>query len=512
MEVTSLMRRAAAAFADSEAVTHEARSLMFAEAWERGCRLANALIAMGLEPGDRVAVLEDNCLEASDCFLALSIANLVRVPLYARGSCEGHLHMMTNTACKAVIVAEDYADDIRAVQPNLPDLAHVLVRDAGYNDWLMTQSPVDPMVDIKPDDYYIIRHTGGTTGKPKAVAYTHWTWLATARDWFYNHPPVVPGDACLHIAPISHASGYFFIPIWLSGGRNVMVDKFDPLATINVIERERIAYLLVVPTILSVLNQDPTAHGRDWSALKCLVVTSAPIADATALKAREIFGDVLYQGYGQTEAVAVAYMGPKEWFAEVEGSTPLRACGRVSPYAMLEIWDEENNPVPFGTPGQIAARMDGQMVGYWNNPEATAERLINGWVLTGDIGILDRNGYLYLLDRADDMIVSGGYNIWPLELENAISFHPAVLEVAVFGVPHEKWGETPLATIVLKPFTVATEEEIIALCVERLGSFKKPGKVVFRDEPLPKSAVGKLRRKDLREAYWVGHSRRVGGS
>ena len=133
MEVTSLMRRAAAAFADREAVTHEARSLTFGEAWERGCRLANALIALGLKPGDRVAVLEDNCLEASDCFLALSIANLVRVPLYARGSSEGHLHMMTNTACKAVIVAEEYADDIREVQPDLPDLAHILVRDAGYD-------------------------------------------------------------------------------------------------------------------------------------------------------------------------------------------------------------------------------------------------------------------------------------------------------------------------------------------------------------------------------------------
>ncbi len=512
MEVTSLMRRSATAFANREAITDGARKLTFAQAWERGCRLANGLIALGLKPGDRVAILEDNCLEASDCFLGLSIANLVRVPLYARGSREGHAQMMGNTAARAVIVSQDYAVDIQAIRKELPELEHVLVRDEGYEKWLNAQSPVDPMIQIQPDDYYIIRHTGGTTGKPKAVPYTHWTWLATARDWFYNHPPVVPGDACLHIAPISHASGYFFIPIWLSGGRNVMVDKFDPKATIEVIEREHIAYLLVVPTILNALNQDPTVHNRNWSALKCIVVTSAPIADATALEAREIFGDILYQGYGQTEAVAVAYMGPKEWFAQIEGSTPLRACGRVSPFAQLEIWDENNKPLPPGEPGQIAARTDGQMVGYWNNPEATAERLINGWVLTGDIGILDRNGYLYLLDRADDMIVSGGYNIWPLELENAISFHPSVLEVAVFGVPHEKWGETPLAAVVLKPGTTATETELIALCIEHLGSFKKPGKVIFRTEPLPKTAVGKLRRKDLREPYWAGHTRRIGGS
>lgn len=512
MQVTSLMRRSATAFADHVAVTAGERSLTFAQAWERGCRLANALIELGLQPGDRVAVLEDNCLESADCFLGLGIANLVRVPLYARGSREGHRYMMENTQCKAVIVADPYAAEIAAVQAELPGLKHVLVRDARYEDWLAAHSPTDPMIAIQPEDYYIIRHTGGTTGRPKAVAYTHWTWLATARDWFYNHPPVVPGDACLHIAPISHASGYFFIPIWLSGGRNVMVEKFDPQATIDVIERERIAYLLVVPTILNVLNHDPTVRKRDWSRLKCIVVTSAPIADATALEAREIFGDVLYQGYGQTEAVAVAYMGPKEWFAEVEGSTPLRACGRVAPFAELEIWDDNHKPVPRGQPGQIAARIDGQMVGYWNNPEATAERLVNGWILTGDIGILDRNGYLYLLDRADDMIVSGGYNIWPLELENAISFHPAVLEVAVFGVPHEKWGETPLAAVVLKPGMTATEEEICVLCAQRLGSFKKPGRVVFHQEPLPKTPVGKLRRKDLREPYWAGHTRRVGGS
>jgi acyl-CoA synthetase (AMP-forming)/AMP-acid ligase II len=506
------MRRAAHGFAEKEAVKQGDRSLTFSRAWERGCRLANYLRGLGLQPGDRVAVLEDNCLEASDAFLGIGIANLVRVPLYARNSPESHEYMLRNTDCKAAIVAEHYAEELIPAQKNLDAFKHVLVRDDRYEALLSAQSPEDPMIEIQPDDYYIIRHTGGTTGSPKGVAYTHWSWLATARDWFYSHPPVEPGDTCLHVAPISHASGYWFIPVWICGGRNIMLEKFDASIALDLLERERVSYFLTVPTMTALLNEEPSAAKRDYSALKCFCITAAPVSDATALKAREIFGDVLYQAYGQTEAVGVTFMGPREWFANVEGSNPLRACGRVTSFARLEIRDDDNKSVPYGTPGQIAARIDGQMKGYWNNPKATAERLIDGWVLTGDVGMIDKNGYVYLLDRADDMIVSGGFNIYPLEVENVIHSHPSVLEVAVFGVPHPKWGEAPLAAIYLKPGERATEQEIIDLCTKVLGSYKKPHQVVFMNEPLPKTPVGKLRRKDLREPYWAGQERRISGS
>ena len=184
----------------------------------------------------------------------------------------------------------------------------------------------------------------------------------------------------------------------------------------------------------------------------------------------------------------------------------------VLPFAEIEIRDDDNRPLPYGSVGEIAAKADGQMNGFWNNPEATAERIVDGWVLTGDIGMLDRNGYLYMMDRADDMIISGGYNIWPMELENVISDHPAVVEVAVFGIPHDRWGETPMAECVVDGTVPVSEEDIIALCAERLGRYKRPGKVAFRREPLPKTPVGKIRRKDLREPHWHGRKRRVGGS
>ena len=191
-------------------------------------RLANGLLALGLKAQDRVGVLEDNTLESADLFLGAAIANLVRVPLYPRNARASHVHMVAHTGCRLVVVAEKYAAEIAAVRDELPELEHVLVRDVGYENWLARQFAVDSDPIIDPEHYFIIRHTGGTTGKSKGVAYTHRAWLAAGRDWFYLHPPVEPGDSCLHLAPISHGSGYLFTPIWLGGGRNVMAEKFDP--------------------------------------------------------------------------------------------------------------------------------------------------------------------------------------------------------------------------------------------------------------------------------------------
>ena len=411
-----------------------------------------------------------------------------------------------------LVASAEHAHEIEGIDSEIESLVHILVRDEAYEDWLASQSDKLPEIEIDPEDNFIIRHTGGTTGPSKGVAYTHRAWLHAGRDWFYTFPAVEPGDKCLHMGPISHGSGYQYLPTFLAGGCNVMMDAFEPESTLDVMEKEGIAFMFMVPTMANALVRDNTARGRDFSRLKCILIAAAPIADATALAAREVFGDVLYQGYGQTEVLPVAMMGPSAWFAEIEGSTPLRACGMPLPFAQIQIWDEDNNELPRGEVGEIVARSDGQMVGFWNNPEATAERIVRGWVKTGDMGRLDANGYLYIVDRSDDMIISGGYNIWPMELENVISDHEAVIEVAVFGVPHEKWGESPYAVCVVAEAAVVSEDEIISLCADRLGSYKKPVGVRFQTAPLPKSPVGKIKRKDLREPFWEGHDRRVSGS
>jgi acyl-CoA synthetase (AMP-forming)/AMP-acid ligase II len=247
-------------------------------------------------------------------------------------------------------------------------------------------------------------------------------------------------------------------------------------------------------------------------SLKAVMLSAAPISARTALAAHEVFGDTLFQMYGQTEAVPVSFMGPKEWFSAGPDSPRIRSAGRVMPFAELDIRDGDNNSLPVGETGEIAIRCDGQMTGIWGDAEQSERRLRDGWVLTGDIGRLDRNGYLYVVDRVDDMIVSGGFNIWPAELEQAIQSIPAVREVVVFGVPHEKWGEAPLATVVVAAGCDLDEDTVIGTCRQLLGSYKKPASVAFRTEPLPRSPVGKIQRKVLREPYWAGEERRVRGA
>ena len=306
MDVRGLMRQAARYNATRTAIVHDDRRLTYAEAWERGIRLANGLLAAGLRPGDRVGVLEDNAIEAQDFFAGAAAAGLVRVPLYARNSAESHLHMLGHTGCRGLVVSEKYASDVSGIVRELQALDHVIVRDGSYEEWLANQASDDPGVPIEPDDWYIIRHTGGTTGKPKGVAYSHRSWLAAGRDWFYNFPPMQAGDPCLHVGPISHGSGYLYTPTWLSGGVNVLLDRFDPEETLDVMEREGVAYMFLVPAMLNALARHPGAADRDWSKLKVIQIGGAPIADDTALLARDVFGMVLYQGYGQTEALPVA--------------------------------------------------------------------------------------------------------------------------------------------------------------------------------------------------------------
>lgn len=513
MDVRELMHRAVRQWGPNEAITAGTVRLTYDEAWERGVRFANLLIGTGLRPGDRVAVLEDNSLEASDFYLACTAGGFVRVPLYPRNARSAHRQMLENTQCRVAVVSEHYASELEGMDREVDGLAHVLVRDATYEGALANQSTRDPAPAIDEDDPYIIRHTAGTTGRSKGVAYSHRMWLSAARDWFYGFPPVELGDACLHVGPISHASGYFFTPIWMSGGRNVLLPKFDPAQTLEVMERERIAYMFAVPTMLAALARHESAPERDWSDLEVICVGGAPISESTLRRARDVFGDVLYQIYGQTEVVPATFLGPREWFADVPGSTPMLSAGRATPYVELRVLDPvSRRPLATDAEGEIAVRADGQMTGFWNDPEASGDRIVDGWVLTGDVGRLDRNGYLYVLDRAGDMIVSGGFNIYPAELENAILELPAVIEAAVFAVPSEKWGESPAAVCVVEDDGVLTPDAVQEHCVERLGSYKRPALVVVTTEPLPKSPVGKVLRKVLREPYWLGHDRRVAGS
>lgn len=513
--VRCAMRRAATMNADRLAVVCGDRQLTFAEAWDRGLRMANALLDLGLEPQDRVAVLEDNSIEAADFFLGTAAANLVRVPLYKRNSPESHAHMVRHTGCRALVVSESLLPEIADIKAAVPELEHVIVRsERDYESWLAGQKNTDPDPDISFDDYYIIRHSGGTTGRPKGMAFTHRSWMMTERDWTYRLPPIEAGDACIHVAPISHGSGYLFVPIWLAGGYNVLEKKFEAERFLDLLSTHG-GYAFAVPTIVSdiVTQQKKEDKKRNFDKLKAIPIAGAPIRETTAREAHAVFGDRLHQFFGQTEAVPVSWMTSREWFDEVPGSSPVNSVGRPMPFAQVEIRDEETNePLPVGEQGEIAVQVDGQITSIWNEPELTAQRIVDGWILTGDIGYLDQNGYLYLVDRKDDLIISGGFNIWPAELEIAIASHPNVREVVVVSAPHERFGETPAAIVVLHEGKTLKEEDVVTLCAEKLGGYKRPGVVVLQYEPLPRTPVGKFPRKTIRERFWGSEKGRLGGS
>jgi acyl-CoA synthetase (AMP-forming)/AMP-acid ligase II len=512
VDVPSLMRQAVQFNTDRQAIITENETLTFVQMWDRGVRLANGLIELGVGPGDRVAGLEDNNLGAADLFLGCAIAGAVRVPLYARNRRLSHRQMIEQTQVKVLLTDRAYLDDVAGLENDVLSLDHIVDRGDGYEAWLSTQSDVDPLVQVGPDDWYVIRHSAGTTGKAKGVGYTQHDWLVNCRNWYYRLPNLERDSVVGHAGPISHASGYLFLPAWLHGSANLLFGAFEAGKVLTMMRHHGVTHTFAPPSMLAALAAHPDANVADQPALQCLLIGGAPSTDATILAGRRVFGDVLYQVFGQTEAVPLTIMTPEEWFAQVPGSTPLRAAGRPLPFAQLEIRDDAGRPLPLGEIGEIWAKVEAQLRTFWADEVATAERLVDGWVRTRDIGRLDANGYLYVLDRADDMIVSGGFNIWPAELETVIEDHPDVIEVAVFAVPHERWGETPMAVCCVRPDAQVTSEEIIELVCTALGSYKKPSVVQFTSDPLPKSPVGKLLRKALRDPHWEGHERRVGGA
>lgn len=513
MVVRDILEKGAARFAEQTAVSYENRSLTYGQAWDRGLKMANGLLAFGLTPGDRVAVLEDNCLESVDFMLGCAIAGLVRVPLFARNKRRAHAQMLRSSGSKAVVVSEAYAPELEGFGGEIPGLKKILVRDADYESWLAQGATSDPHPDLNPGDLYMLRFTGGTTGEPKGIPLTHRIFVSQYEDWFSGLPLLSGSSAVLHAAPISHASGYWFVPAWQAGGRNIMVSSFNPVSVLDLLQSESVSHLFLPPTAINALCQVPDAATRTFDALKVLQSASAPIAERTVLDARGIFGDTLYHAYGLSELLPVAQMGPEEWFAEVDGATPLRSCGKPLASTQVQIWNERDEPVAIGEAGEVVAKSQGQITGYWQDEEETARRFKDGWLRTGDIGCIDEHGYLYLLDRKSDLIVSGGFNIYPAEIENVITNLHGVVEAAVFGIAHERWGEAPMAVVCVNPQTSEIDEDsVIRAVADELGSYKKPARVVLTETPLPKTPVGKINRRTIRDHYVSGSEPRISGA
>jgi acyl-CoA synthetase (AMP-forming)/AMP-acid ligase II len=504
MELTAIVRGGAASHGDAVAVSCEERSQTYAELHERAGRLANALGELGIQRGERVATLSGNCLEIVEQMTGIALGGYVRTSLYAHSSAESNLYLLNLTGASALIVEATLYPELA---PHLPDaelLRHVLVfgGDApegtiSYEAALAAASPNDPGTRLADDDPHVIRFSSGTTGKPKGILHTVARWCAVAREMALLMPPLDEQDSYLAAGPLAHAALLPLFGVLAVGGRVVIMPAFDPARFIELVQRERTTVTLLVPTMIQMITALPQARTADLSSLRAVFYGAAPISERTLADGRAAWGDVMYQMFGQSEAVPLTVLTPVDHVG-----TRLRSAGRPTPNTVIRIVDENGNDVPAGQVGEIAARTPAAMAAIWRDEAASAQRFLpDGAVLTRDMGYLDEDGFLYLADRKEDMIISGGYNIWPAELENALASHPGVAEVAVVGVPHDKWGETPKAVVVLRPGCHADERELIDWTRDKVGAVKRVTSVEFTDS-LPKSAIGKVLRREVKKQFW----------
>ena len=352
--------------------------------------------------------------------------------------------------------------------------------------------------------------SGGTTGRPKGVQITNRN-IETMNSIFWACMPVKSPPVHLMVAPMTHAAGVCSFPLLPYGGTNIFMGTADPGAILAAIETHKVTHIYVPPTLIYMLLAHPDVAKHDYSSLQHMVYASAPMSVDKLVEAIKVFGPVLTQTYGQAEACMICtFFSPADHVAALESNKRhrLASCGRASPLMRLEVMDDDGKILPRGERGEIVVRGGLVMAGYYNNEAATREASTFGWHHTGDIGLIDEDGFVYIVDRKKDMIISGGFNVFPSEVEQVLWSHPAVQDCAVIGVPDDKWGEAVKAVVELKPGVKATEDELIHLAKDKLGGVKAPKSVDFI-AALPRSPVGKVLKKTLREPYWAGRERKI---
>jgi acyl-CoA synthetase (AMP-forming)/AMP-acid ligase II len=490
----------------------------FEESYGITCQIAQALVVDGTRKGSHGAVLAGNHPLAWMCVLGLWRAGLAWVPLNPRSAGDESAQLINGFDVEVLFFQKAYAAQLVQLQAACPGLRKLVCIDGQVEGalslpaWIAGQPALPPNVRYEPDDLVAIMPTGGTTGLPKGVMQTHRNLgLSLLNGMLNNHYPAGAPIVNLAAAPMTHTAGFLSLSASARGGTVVVLTKPDPLSLLDVIEQQRVTELFLPPTVIYRLLEVPGIEKRDFSSLRYLMYGAAPMALEKLRRAIEVFGPVMMQGYGQTEAPgSIAFLRPGDHFIDgkVAPDSRLSACGLPAVTNTLAILDDEGQPLPQGSSGEICLRGDIVMKGYYKQPEKTAEAIVDGWLHTGDVGLLDAEGFLHITDRKKDMIISGGFNVYPSEVEQVIWGHPAVLDCAVIGVPDSNWGEAVKAVVELKPGASVDGATLIALCKERLGSVKAPKSVDFVPT-LPRSPVGKVLKKDLRETYWRDTERRI---
>ncbi|MFC3230520.1 long-chain fatty acid--CoA ligase [Marinibaculum pumilum] len=491
-------------------------SRSYAEVQRQSCRIGNALIRDGLRPQAKAAVYSGNGAAAFECVLGILRAGGVWAPTNARNAVPENAYILDNCDVEILFYHSDFEADVEELAARCPKIRLYVCIDAGSGrgpalaDWIGDAADTDPDIPGDRDTLASIFSSGGTTGRPKGVMWTNQVWEVMLAS-FFTCMPVRKPPVHLVAAPMTHAAGGLALLLMAVGATQVILPRFDPEPVARAIQEEGVTHLFLPPTAIYGLLSHPGIADYDFGSLEYFIYAAAPMSVEKLKQCLEVFGPVMCQTFGQAEApMLCTYLSPEEHLvagdAEREGR--LASCGRPTLFTRVAIMDDDGQLLPPGERGEIVVRGNLVMPGYYRNPEATAEVSTHGWHHTGDIGRMDEDGYLYIVDRKKDMIISGGFNVYPSEIEQVIWGHAAVQDCAVIGVPDEKWGEAVKAVVELKPGESLDEAEVIALCKAALGSVKAPKSVEFWPT-LPRSPVGKVRKKDIRETFWAGRERAI---
>lgn len=492
------------------------RRLSWGELLESSSRVAQALAGEGVGNQDRIAFLDKNGIEHFEVFFGAAMLNAVCVDVNWRLAAPEIEYIVNDAESKVLIVGPDFIPVLDAIAPNLTTVTKIVVigdhpEHESYEDWVARQRAIDPGTPSTSDDIAFQLYSSGTTGRPKGVLLTNANFfglLPMARQMW----GLTEDSVNLVAMPLFHiGGGGWAVAGMYEGCASVIVRDLDPAALVRLIGERGITHGFLVPAVLQFMLMVPGATEADYSSLQVIVYGASPISEEVLAKSVTVFGCKFWQAYGLTETTgAVINLPPDDHDPNGKNKHRLRSCGLPGPGVEVKIMDNDTgSALASGEVGEIWIRSAQVMKGYWHMPEETAKSITpDGWFRSGDAGFIDADGYVYIHDRVKDMIVSGGENVYPAEVENVLMAHPGVADVAVIGVPDEKWGETAKAIVVRSPGVEVSEQDIIAYARERLARFKCPTSVEWTDA-LPRNPTGKVLKKDLRAPYWEGRSRNV---
>ena len=495
MNLAFLLRDLARRLPERPAVTDRTTTLSYAAFAERTARLGGGLRARGLTPGDRVALCMENSGAFLECLFACWTAGLCAVPVNAKLHPREVEHIVRDSGARLLITTEGLAEALAPLADAVPALLAALVAGTAEYDRLARAEAIPPAA-LEPTDRAWLFYTSGTTGRPKGAMLSHRALLFMAHAYYADIDALGPADVKLHVGPLSHASGLYALPHMLKGGHQVVLPGFDIPAIAAALEQHANVTLFAAPTMLTRLVHSPEAARMRGDRIKTIYYGGGPMYVADLERALTLFGPRLYQLYGQGESPMTITGLDQSAHIGADPAT-LRSAGVARSGVGVRVADAEDRDLPPGEVGEVLTRSDCMMEAYWNNPAATAETLRGGWLHTGDLGSLDARGFLTLRDRSKDMIISGGSNIYPREIEEVLLRHPDLLEASVIGTPHPDWGEQVVAFVVARPGTTVDPAALDALCLDHIARFKRP-KLYRFVETLPKNNYGKVLKTALR--------------